>query len=133
MSLVGHSLQVRPRPFVHKCPLCINTDRKFWALGFVAMCQEATYAPQQTAPLFDHLVGAGEQRRWHVEAERPCSPEVDDQLELGRCLHGQLGWLLTSEDAVDVAGGLPVLVDDISPVRDQAAGLLLARADEVIE
>ena len=27
-----------PRPLVHKCPLCINTDRKFWALGFVAMC-----------------------------------------------------------------------------------------------
>ena len=24
-------------PLVHKCPLCINTDRKFWALGFVAM------------------------------------------------------------------------------------------------
>jgi hypothetical protein len=21
---------------------CINTDRKFWALGFVAMCQEET-------------------------------------------------------------------------------------------
>jgi len=39
MSQLGHSLQVRPRPLVHKCPLCINTDRKFWALGFVAMCQ----------------------------------------------------------------------------------------------
>src|SRR6476619_1415808 len=52
----GHSLQARPRPLVHKCPLCINTDRKFWALGFVAMCQEATYASQQTAPLFNHLV-----------------------------------------------------------------------------
>ena len=25
-------------PLVHKCPLRINTDRKFWALGFVAMC-----------------------------------------------------------------------------------------------
>ena len=35
-----HSLQVRPRPLVHKCPLCINTDRKFWALGFVAMCHK---------------------------------------------------------------------------------------------
>ena len=39
MTAVGHSLQVRPRPLVHKCPLCINTDRKFWALGFVAMVE----------------------------------------------------------------------------------------------
>ena len=40
MSALGHLLQVRSRPLVHKCPLCINTDRKFWALGFVAMCQK---------------------------------------------------------------------------------------------
>jgi hypothetical protein len=37
---IGHSLQVRPRPLVHKRPLCINADRKFWALGFVAMCHK---------------------------------------------------------------------------------------------
>jgi hypothetical protein len=52
-SLLGHSLQVRPRPLVHKCPLCINTDRKFWALGFVAMCQEATLYRGR-----DHIVSA---------------------------------------------------------------------------
>src|SRR4029079_2931475 len=34
----------RPRPLVHKCPLCINTDRKFWALGFVAMCHKRLLA-----------------------------------------------------------------------------------------
>ena len=43
-TALGHSLQVRPRPLVHKCPLCINTDRKFWALGFVAMCHDRTSA-----------------------------------------------------------------------------------------
>ena len=42
MSGLGHSLQVRPRPLVYKCPLCIDTDRKFWALGFAAMCQQPT-------------------------------------------------------------------------------------------
>ena len=44
MSDLGHSLQVRPRPLVHKCPPCTNTDRKFWALGFVAMGQQQTFS-----------------------------------------------------------------------------------------
>jgi hypothetical protein len=36
--------------------------------------------------LFDHLVGAGEQRGRHVETKRLCSLEVDDNIETGRLL-----------------------------------------------
>src|SRR6266498_3001462 len=39
---------------------------------------------------FDHLVGAGEQSRGQIEAERLCGLEVDHQLELGRLLHRQV-------------------------------------------
>ena len=44
------------------------------------------------------------------------------QLVLGRRLHRQVGRLLALEDAIDVAGRAPVLVDEIRPVGDQAAG-----------
>ena len=51
---------------------------------------------------FNHLVGAGEQRWRHVEAERLCGLEIDHQLELGRLLYRQVGRLLALEDAADV-------------------------------
>jgi hypothetical protein len=40
---------------------------------------------------------------------------------LGRRLYRQVGGLLTFEDAIDVAGGAPKLVDDVGSVGDQAA------------
>ena len=44
------------------------------------------------------------------------------QFVLGRRLHRQVGRLLALEDAIDVAGGAPVLIDVIRPIGDQAAG-----------
>ena len=39
------------------------------------------------------------------------------------CLHRQVGWLLALEDAIDVAGGAPVLVEKIGPIGNQAAAV----------
>jgi hypothetical protein len=36
---------------------------------------------------FDHLVGTGEQRRWHVDAERLGGAQIDQKLELCWALH----------------------------------------------
>ena len=55
------------------------------------------------------------------EAERRGSLEVEYQLVLRRRLHRQVGGLLAFEDAIDVAGRAPVLIDQINPVRNQGA------------
>ena len=51
--------------------------------------------------LFDHLVGASEQRRWHGEAERPRGLEIDRQLELGRLLDRQFALLEADRQLAD--------------------------------
>ncbi len=81
-----------------------------------ALCQEETYAVQQIAALFDHLVGAGKHGRRHVEAERLGRLEVEHRLVLGRRLHWQVGRLLALQDAIDVAGRAPVLVGVICTI-----------------
>ena len=60
---------------------------------------------QQTASLFDHLVGAGEQRRRYLEAKGVRGLDVDDKLELGGCLHGKLTGLGAAQDTVDIGRG----------------------------
>ena len=44
--------------------------------------------------LFDHLIGAGEQAIWHVEAERLRSLEIDHELAFCWLLHRQIRRLL---------------------------------------
>jgi hypothetical protein len=69
---------------------------------------------QQIETLFDHLVGAGEQRWRHFEAKRLGCLQVDDEFVLGRCLHWQVGGFLAVEDAIDICGAT-VLVNAIGP------------------
>ena len=47
-----------------------------------------------------------------VEAERLRGLEVDHQFVLGRRLHRKVGGFLAIEDAIDVAGRAPVLIDE---------------------
>jgi hypothetical protein len=67
-------------------------------LRTAAVGQLRTLAPQQTALLFDHLVGAGEQREWQGDAEHLCGLEIDGKLELGRRLHRKVGRLLAAQN-----------------------------------
>jgi hypothetical protein len=100
-------------PKIPWCHVRSSAESRHWPVR--SACPQSANrvqsAPQKTAPLFDHLVGAGEERRRHGEAKLLRSLEIDHQLVFGRRLHRQVGWLLTLEDAVNVASGLAILID----------------------
>ena len=58
-----------------------------------------------------------------VEAERLGGLEVDDQLELGRLHHRQVGGLFALENPADVDAGLAISSGMIGSVAHQAAGI----------
>ena len=62
----------------------------------------------------------------HGEAQRFGGLEVDHQFVLGRRLHRKVRGLRAFEDAVNIAGCLPVLLSIIDPIGDQAAGMVPA-------
>src|SRR5262249_11983641 len=70
-------------------------------------CQFRTHAAQQIASLFNHLIGAYEQGRWHSEAEHLRSLEIDGQLEAGRLFDWKVAGPGAFENLVDVSGHAP--------------------------
>jgi hypothetical protein len=71
--------------------------------------------------LFDHLVGAGDERRRHVEAERLGGLEIDDELEVGRRLNGQVGGFVALEDTIGIRRRTPKLTERVNSVGQQPA------------
>jgi hypothetical protein len=51
-------------------PVYLQQRTYLMTAGMAVECQERTYALQKQPLLFDDLVGAGEQRRRYVQAER---------------------------------------------------------------
>src|SRR5262245_17660605 len=74
-----------------------------------------------STPSFDHLVGAGEERRWHIEAKRPCRLQVDDELKLGRPQDRHVGRFLAVENATGIDAELAMLVSDVRSVAQHPA------------
>src|SRR5438874_2999737 len=72
--------------------------------------------------LFDHLVGADEQRLWHRQTERHGRLEVDHQLEFGWLLDRQVGGCRTLEDLSDRTTELPLNAGEARAIANQAAG-----------
>src|SRR6516162_5598346 len=76
-----------------------------------------TSRPRQ---LFNHLIGAGKERRRHSEAKCLGRLEVDHQLVFGRALHWKVGGLFAPKDAIHVASSLSVWIERVRSVRDEA-------------
>ena len=70
--------------------------------GMSALCQSRHLAPQQNNPLFDHRIGAGQERSRNFDAQRLGRLHVDDEFEFGRQLDRHIGRLLTFENAADI-------------------------------
>src|SRR5215207_4079981 len=74
------------------------------------------------ARLFDHLVGQGEQLVGNLQAKRLRYAEIDDQLELGRLQHREVGRFLTFEDTAGVHADLAIGVGQLRAVGDESSG-----------
>src|SRR5580704_11855551 len=77
----------------------------------------------QQATSFDHLVGAGDEGSRKIEAEGFCRLQVNHQIIFGRSLDRKIGRLLALENAIDITGRAPKLVDAIGPVENQPAAV----------
>jgi hypothetical protein len=70
-----------------------NTRYQAGAAPYLGRSSTGWIAPAYLAHSFDHLVGAGDEQRRQVEAERAGSLEVDRQIEFGWQLDRQVGRL----------------------------------------
>src|SRR5215470_5610084 len=76
-------------------------------------------ASRTRAASFDHLVGAGEESRGQVDAERLGGSEVDDEIEFGRLLDRDVPWLRPVHYLVHKIGGAAEQVREVWSIGHQ--------------
>ena len=71
--------------------------------------------------LFDHFVGASEQRRRDGKAEYLGGGEVDNEIELGRLLDRQIAGFGPTQNLIDIVGGAAKKAWEIWSIGHQPA------------
>src|SRR6516165_7805646 len=105
-------------PMALPCRSMSRKHRPICASRISSHCQERHWAAS-----FDYLVGGVQEFVRYAEAERLGGLEVDCELERGRLLDWQLGWIGLVENFVDVDAQSPVSRRDTRAVRHKTAGL----------
>src|SRR5215475_14368269 len=77
---------------------------------------------EQHSCSFDHLVGAGEQIWWHLDAECAGGRQIDDELELGRLYDRQVLRLRALKDATHIDADLTIRIPNVGSIAHQPAG-----------
>jgi hypothetical protein len=77
----------------------------------------------------DHLVGAGEQRRGHFDAERFGRLEVNRKIDFGRLLDRDVGGLCATQNLIGIVARAPEQVREVRSVRYQPARFYIGPSD----
>src|SRR5258708_15679803 len=91
--------------------------------SYVRLVPRATERIAANSALFDHFVSQQLHRYRYIDAERLGGLHVDDQLEPGGLLDGEVGGLGALEDLVHVHRAAPKQVVAVGPICDQTADL----------
>src|SRR5262249_47883601 len=92
-----------------------KADISYPPLRAITRCEQS----QQNRFLFDHLVGAGEQRRRHFERQRPGSAEINHQLELRWQVNRQVARFFALENATCIDAWDPIGLVGIRSIAHQ--------------
>jgi hypothetical protein len=91
------------------------------------LCQKQAFRAAKGTPLFDHLVGAGEQCRRHFEAKHLGSFQINDQFKARWLLDWQVDGIVAAENTAGVNADLVIDVRNADTVAYQAASTANSR------